>query len=178
MRDRRTTAGEANALRTAARALVLHGVAWTALTGCGSSSTASSGPPGGPDSSSASDAEAPPSTTSGDDAAGGPDAVGPATNDATTSASTDGSPGDASTSGSIVGDATGVTAAPASAFLGSIGLCVHIAQGVDSAQSTATALAYAGVRNLRDDGRPTAVADWITVYRQSGARTNMLPNGD
>ncbi len=77
-----------------------------------------------------------------------------------------------------VGDPTGPTATRASDFLSSIGVCVHIAQGVDSAQPTATALAYAGIRNLRDDGRPTAVSDWITVHQEAGTLVNMLPSSD
>jgi len=37
---------------------------------------------------------------------------------------------------------------------------------------------FAGIRNLRDDGRPNHVADWITVYRQAGVRTALLTNHD
>jgi hypothetical protein len=77
-----------------------------------------------------------------------------------------------------VGDATGVAAARATDFLSTIGVCVHIAQGVDAPKDSATAMAYAGIRNLRDDGSPSAVAGWITVYQQAGVRTCMLPNSD
>jgi hypothetical protein len=77
-----------------------------------------------------------------------------------------------------VGDATGVAAARATDFLSTIGVCVHIAQGVDAPKDSATAMAYAGIRNLRDDGNPNAVAGWITVYQQAGVRTCMLPNSD
>jgi hypothetical protein len=74
------------------------------------------------------------------------------------------------------GDSTGVAAARMSDFLDSIGVCVHIAQGVDNAAQTASALAYAGIRELRDDGNPAAVPDWIAVFQDAGVRTNVLTN--
>ena len=76
------------------------------------------------------------------------------------------------------GDDRGPLAARALDFLATIGVCVHIAQGVDDAQKSATAMSYAGFRNLRDDGNPAAVSNWISVYRQAGVRTCMLPNAD
>jgi hypothetical protein len=78
----------------------------------------------------------------------------------------------------VIGDRSGVTAVRAVDFLASLGVCVHIAQGVDSAQPVATAMTYAGIRNLRDDGRPSAVSAWITVHQATGALVNMLPNSD
>ena len=76
------------------------------------------------------------------------------------------------------GSATGVLAAKAVDFLNSIGVCTHIGQGVDNAEQSATALTYAGIRNLRDDGRVGHIQDWITVYQQSGVRTCLLTDHD
>jgi len=80
--------------------------------------------------------------------------------------------------GGVVGDRTGVAAVRVSDFLQTIGVCTHMAQGVDDPASSATAMAYAGIRNLRDDGYPSAVSKWIAVYRQAVVRTCMLPNSD
>jgi hypothetical protein len=65
-------------------------------------------------------------------------------------------------------------AVPVIDFLNSIGVCTHIGQGVDNAAQSATAMTYAGIRNLRDDGRSGHIQDWITVYNQSGVRTALL----
>jgi hypothetical protein len=75
-------------------------------------------------------------------------------------------------------DATGPTAVSATRFLDSIGVCVHIEQGVDSPSQSATAMSFAGIREMRDDGNPAAVSKWITVYQQAGVRTNFLTNQD
>jgi hypothetical protein len=80
--------------------------------------------------------------------------------------------------GGTIGDPTGTLAVRAADFLGSVGVCVHIAQGVDSAQPTATAMKYAGIRNLRDDGRPSAVPGWLTVHQEAGVLVNILPSSD
>jgi len=77
-----------------------------------------------------------------------------------------------------VGDDTGVQAVSAATFLGSIGVCVHVTQGVDAPAASATAMAYAGIRNLRDDGAAGTVASWIAMYKQAGVRTNFLPVTD
>jgi hypothetical protein len=66
------------------------------------------------------------------------------------------------------------TAVRAIDFLNSIGVCTHIGQGVDGATQSATAMSYAGIRCLRDDGRSAHVQDWISVYRQSGIRAALL----
>jgi hypothetical protein len=66
------------------------------------------------------------------------------------------------------------TTIPVTDFLNSIGVCTHIGQGVDNASQSATAMGYAGIRNLRDDGRSGHIQDWITVYNQSGVRTALL----
>jgi hypothetical protein len=89
-----------------------------------------------------------------------------------------GVPFEAGTDAGPIGDKTGVLAVPALSFLSSIGVCVHIAQGVDDATSSAKAMAYAGIRNLRDDGNPNAVPGWIAAHQTAGVRTAMLPNGD
>jgi hypothetical protein len=78
----------------------------------------------------------------------------------------------------VTGSATGVLAVGATAFLDSIGVCTHIGQGVDNAAKSATAMSFAGIKNLRDDGRPGHIADWIAVYQQSGVRTCLLTNHD
>jgi hypothetical protein len=80
--------------------------------------------------------------------------------------------------GGTIGDSTGVAAVRVADFLGSIGVCVHITQGVDAPQPSATAMGYAGIKNLRDDGNPATVASWIAVYQQAGVRTNFLPVSD
>jgi hypothetical protein len=86
--------------------------------------------------------------------------------------------GEAGADGGVIGDPTGALAIRMVDFLGSLGVCVHIAQGVDSAQPTATALKYAGIRNLRDDGRASAVPGWLTVHQEAGVLVNMLPSSD
>ncbi len=86
--------------------------------------------------------------------------------------------GVATDGGAILGDPTGTTAVPASEFLGSIGACAHVAQGVDSAAPSATAMAYAGIRNLRDDGNPNVVSDWISMHQAAGIRVCVLSNQD
>jgi hypothetical protein len=75
---------------------------------------------------------------------------------------------------SVVFAQTVSTAVSAHDFLNSIGVCTHIGQGVDNATQSAAAMAYAGVRNLRDDGRSSHIQDWITVYQLSGVRTALL----
>ena len=76
------------------------------------------------------------------------------------------------------GDPTGPVATKMTDFLDSIGVCTHIAQGVDDAAKSATALKFAGIRELRDDGNPGTVPKWITVFQQAGVRTNLLTNHD
>ncbi len=78
----------------------------------------------------------------------------------------------------VVGDPTGVTAVRATDFLGSIGVCTHVGQGVDSPAQSATALSYAGIRAVRDDGRPAHVQDWISMHQSSGVRVSLLTNQD
>jgi hypothetical protein len=80
--------------------------------------------------------------------------------------------------GGVVGDPTGTTAVPAGAFLGSIGACTHVAQGVDDPTQSATALSFAGIRNIRDDGNPATVPSWIAMHQSSGVRVCLLTNQD
>jgi hypothetical protein len=73
---------------------------------------------------------------------------------------------------------TGVESRSVIGFLDSLGVCTHIGQGVDDAARSAEALTYTGIRNLRDDGRPGRIADWIAVHALSGARTCLLTDHD
>lgn len=76
------------------------------------------------------------------------------------------------------GATTGTLAVRVTDFLGSLGVCTHIGQGVDDATASATALSYAGMHAIRDDGRPGHVQDWITVHQQSGVRLSLLTDHD
>jgi hypothetical protein len=73
--------------------------------------------------------------------------------------------------------ADGVTAVRAGDFLDSIGVCTHIGQGIDRAPQCATALAYAGMRNIRDDGNASHVPDWISVHEKAGVRVVLTWSG-
>lgn len=74
------------------------------------------------------------------------------------------------------GAASPTPAVKAVDFLNSLGVCTHVAQGVDDASKSAACLAYAGLRNLRDDGSLAHVVDWINIYKRSGVRTCLLTN--
>lgn len=71
----------------------------------------------------------------------------------------------------------GVAAIPARDFLQSIGVCTHIGQGIDDPERTATALAFAGIRNIRDDASPRHLQDWIAVHKMSGAKVVLTRSG-
>lgn len=75
-------------------------------------------------------------------------------------------------------EARPVTAARAADFLDSLGVCTHMAQGIDDPTKSAACLTYAGIRSLRDDGSLAHVPDWIAVHKQSGARVCLLTNRD
>jgi hypothetical protein len=98
------------------------------------------------------------------------------------SAASDGAASDSAASNSAAsdaaggsfGDPSGTTAVPASTFLDSIGVCAHVAQGVDAPAESATAMFYAGIRNLRDDGRPATVPGWISMHESAGIRVCVL----
>jgi hypothetical protein len=94
---------------------------------------------------------------------------------ATGGAGAGGSGGGTSDDGRPIGDPTGTAAAKATDFLNSLGVCTHIGQGVDRAAESATAMSYAGIYNLRDDGSPGAVDGWISM-RKSGIRVTLLSN--
>jgi hypothetical protein len=90
-----------------------------------------------------------------------------------------GGPGDGGAdSGMAIGDPTGTTAVSIDAFLDSIGVCTHVAQGVDDQAKSATAMTYAGLRNLRDDGNPNTVPAWISMHQSAGVRVCVLSNQD
>ncbi|HEY6458684.1 MAG TPA: hypothetical protein VIY73_00995 [Polyangiaceae bacterium] len=141
--------------------------------GCGSkgSAGASAGPDAGADARAGADSGAAVDAGAGADTGAHGDA---------------GPPGDAGakgeggqgTDGGTVGDSTGVTASPVSRFLGSLGVCTHVAQGVDDPTKSATALSYLGVSNIRDDGNPVTVPSWITMHQASGVRLSLLTNQD
>ena len=117
--------------------------------------------------------------TSGRGGEGGPREGGGA--DGATADSASGGGDDAGTAavdGGVVGDPTGTTAINVGDFLDSIGVCTHVAQGVDAPSQGATALSYAGIRNVRDDGNPDAVKDWIAMHQSAGVRVCMLPDSD
>lgn len=85
--------------------------------------------------------------------------------------------GDGSGDG-VIGDSVGTTAVRMEDFLDSIGVCAHVAQGVDAPSQSATAISYAGIRNMRDDGNPATVQDWIAMHQSSGLRMCVLSNQD
>jgi hypothetical protein len=74
-------------------------------------------------------------------------------------------------------DAEGVVAVSVGDFLDSIGICTHIGQGIDDPSQSATALAYAGIRNIRDDGNPRHLQDWISVHEQAGVKVVLTWSG-
>ena len=69
------------------------------------------------------------------------------------------------------------TALRADDFLNSIGVCTHIAQGIDNPTNVAACLSYAGIRGIRDDGSTTAatIQGWINIHNTTGARVCLLP---
>lgn len=75
------------------------------------------------------------------------------------------------------GAAASVPVAGASDFLNSLGMCAHVGQGADDPQKSATALAFAGIRNVRDDASARHVADWIEIHRQAGIKVVLTMSG-
>jgi hypothetical protein len=100
----------------------------------------------------------------------------PAMADGDTSAGEDAADGEDAGAAQAVGDPGGVTAVSANAFLASIGVCTHVAQGIDAPSASATALSFAGIRNIRDDGSPAHVNDWIAMHASAGVRLSLLTN--
>ena len=70
-----------------------------------------------------------------------------------------------------------VEAVSARSFLDSLGMCTHIGQGIDKPTESAAALAYAGIRNIRDDCSPRHLQDWIAVHRASGVKVVLTQSG-
>jgi hypothetical protein len=71
----------------------------------------------------------------------------------------------------------GVAAISAGDFLNSLGVCTHIGQGIDNPSQSAAALAYAGLRHIRDDGNPRHLQDWIAVHEQAGVKVVLTWSG-
>ena len=70
-----------------------------------------------------------------------------------------------------------VRAVSASDFLNSLGMCTHIGQGADDPQQSAKALAFAGIRNIRDDASARHIKDWIAVHQQAGIKVVLTMSG-
>ncbi len=65
----------------------------------------------------------------------------------------------------------------ASDFLNSLGMCTHVGQGADDPQQSAKGLAFAGIRNIRDDASARHVPDWIAMHRQAGIKVVLTMSG-
>jgi hypothetical protein len=116
-----------------------------------------------------------PSST-GDSESPGPGVDGGAASDSGATDSGTGDDGTGDGTAGVIGDLTGTTAVAVDTFLNSVGVCTHVAQGVDAPSQSATAMAYAGIRNLRDDGNPAAVQGWISMHQSAGIRVCVLSN--
>ncbi|NYH92173.1 glycosyl hydrolase [Actinopolymorpha rutila] len=83
------------------------------------------------------------------------------------------SPAGASTRPSVV------EAVPVADFLHSICACAHMGQGVDDPARVADALAYTGIRNIRDSDNVSAafVDELISVHQRTGARFVIVRSG-
>lgn len=90
-----------------------------------------------------------------------------------------GSPAPAADAGDATdaSDANGVAAFRANDFLNSIGICAHMAQGIDGPDGVGAATKFAGIRAVRDAASSSTVAGWLSVFQQSGARVALLPDG-
>jgi hypothetical protein len=62
-------------------------------------------------------------------------------------------------------------------FLQSIGICTHVGQGIDNPTPSAQALKFAGIANIRDDGNPRHVQDWIMMHEQAGVKVVLTRSG-
>jgi hypothetical protein len=62
-------------------------------------------------------------------------------------------------------------------FLNSIGICTHVGQGADDPSKSAAALAYAGIRNIRDDASARHLDDWIAIHKQAGIKVVLTQSG-
>lgn len=108
---------------------------------------------------------------------------GPSPSSPSPSGTSDASAPDASPGGDAglqppIGDATGVVAVAAASFLSSLGVCTHVAQGRDDPTQAATALTFAGIKAIRDDGKASTVPKWIAMHQSAGVRLSLLTNRD
>ncbi|MGO9837721.1 MAG: glycosyl hydrolase [Polyangiaceae bacterium] len=148
--------------------LVLAVPLWTACGSSGAGKSTGVGATGNPvDGGTGADGSA---TTEAPDGTTGVSTGGDGGTDAGTGGNDDGG------EGGVIGDSTGTVAVRANDFLNSVGVCVHVAQGVDSPSQSATALSYAGIRNIRDDGNPAVVTDWIAMHQSAGVHVDVLSN--
>ena len=76
-------------------------------------------------------------------------------------------------------DASTIRATRANDFLGSLGACTHIIQGIDSPISVQAGIRYLGIRNIRDDGTTNrrAVGALCAIHSATGAMVDELPIG-
>ena len=146
------------------------------LSACGSKDAGSGTPPTHP---------TPISDDGGGASGAGDGGTGPVVAGSTDGGSAEGAPGPgpsgdgaAAEGGGPVGDPTGTTAVSIDTVLDSIGVCTHVAQGIDDPTKSATAMTYAGLRNLRDDGNPNAVQGWIAMHQSAAVRVCVLSNQD
>ncbi|MEI8339903.1 MAG: GDSL-type esterase/lipase family protein [Verrucomicrobiota bacterium] len=72
---------------------------------------------------------------------------------------------------------TGVTAVRANDFLNSIGVCTHIAQGIDDPTVVTNCLLYTGIRNIRENTTDNQ-SRYINIHNATGAKFCLLPYGD
>ncbi|MEY4578217.1 MAG: hypothetical protein RL701_2920, partial [Pseudomonadota bacterium] len=75
-------------------------------------------------------------------------------------------------------DTKGPLAVPVAKFFDSLGVSAHIALGIDDAARSATALKYAGIRQLRDDTSAAAVPGLIAMHKSAGVRVALLTAAD
>ncbi len=74
-------------------------------------------------------------------------------------------------------DSTGVSSQGASSFLSSLGIATHIGQGIDDPDDAATAMAYAGILNLRDDTNTSKTDDLVRIHQSHGIKVVPIVNG-
>ena len=70
---------------------------------------------------------------------------------------------------------SGVASVSAVAFLSSLGVDIHVDQGVPGASYVAP-LRYLGVRNIRDEGRNSS--QFLLIHQQTGIRLDLVGEGD
>jgi hypothetical protein len=78
----------------------------------------------------------------------------------------------------VPSDPQGVQAVKASDFLASLGVNAHVGQGVDDPTKSATAMAFVGIRSLRDGGSASKVKDWIAMHQSAGIVLTLLTSSD